>query len=52
MNIDWKPQILWAMTLIAMLAMVVTFIAPEHIVQIVGSAITGVGMLGMKLLEK
>ncbi len=52
MNITWKPQILTAMGLIAGIAIAVILQVPQHVVQIAGSAITGIGMLGMKLLEK
>ena len=48
----WKPQILWAMTLIALVAALVIFFAPDFVEGAAGGAITGIGMLGMKLLEK
>lgn len=48
----WKPQILWAMSLIAFLAALVVFLVPDYVEGAVGGAITGIGMLGMKLLEK
>jgi len=47
-----KPQILCAMMVIGILAGMVILVAPEHITEVVGAAVTGVGMLGMKLLEK
>lgn len=47
----WKPQIFWFGTLIATIAMTVILVAPEYIEVIAGSAITAIGMLGMKLLE-
>ena len=52
MTITWKPQILVAMTLIAIIAIVVIFAAPNFVEGAAGGAITGIGMLGMKLLEK
>ena len=52
MVVQWKPQILCAMTLIASIAALVIFYAPEFVEAAAGGAITGIGMLGMKLLEK
>lgn len=52
MNIQWKPQILTAMALIAAIAALVIFFAPSFVEGAAGGAITGIGMLGMKLLEK
>jgi hypothetical protein len=40
-----------AMASIAVLAALVIICAPEHVDKIVAGAITGLGMLGMKLLE-
>lgn len=51
MKIHWKPQILWGMTLIAIVAALVIFFAPTYVEGAAGGAITGIGMLGMKLLE-
>ena len=47
----WRPQILTAMIIIGLIALMVILYAPEHIVEIAGGAITAEGMLGMKLLE-
>ena len=33
------------------IALVVVFAAPDHIVEIVGGCITGIGMLAMKVIE-
>ena len=46
-----KPQVLAAIGGITLLAAMVIFLVPEHVDKIVGGAITGIGMLGMKLLE-
>lgn len=46
------PQVMAAILSIAIIALVVVFIAPDQIGEIVGAAITGIGMLGMKLLDK
>uniref|UniRef100_A0A6M3K6M7 Uncharacterized protein n=1 Tax=viral metagenome TaxID=1070528 RepID=A0A6M3K6M7_9ZZZZ len=48
----WKPQILASIICISVIALAVIFAAPEYIEVIVGGAVTGIGMLGMKLLEK
>lgn len=50
-GIKVRLQALVAIAAIAALAGAVTWLAPEHIVEIVGSAITGIGILGMKSLE-
>jgi hypothetical protein len=47
-----KPQVFIAMASIATLAGLIIVVAPAYIGEIVGGAITGIGMLGMKLLEK
>ena len=47
-----RPQIFWTITVIGILAVTVIFVAPDEIKTIVGGSITGIGMLGMKLLEK
>lgn len=52
MQIQWKPQILAAMFLIASIASLVIFFAPGFVEGAAGGAITGIGMLGIKLLEK
>ena len=46
-----KPQILTAIIAITTIAMTIIIVAPEYIEVIVGGAVTGIGMLGMKLLE-
>jgi len=46
------PQVMAAILSIAIIALVVIIIAPDQIDKIVGGAITGIGMLGMKLLDK
>ena len=46
------PQVMAAIISIAVIALAVVFIAPDQIDKIVSAAITGIGMLGMKLLEK
>lgn len=51
-KMTWKPQILTAMVLIALIAVVVTVLQPDFVEGAAGGAITGIGMLGMKLLEK
>ena len=40
-----------AILALATIAIVVTLVAPTAIEKIVGSVVTGIGMLGMKLLE-
>tara|TARA_Y100000034_G_scaffold127976_1_gene181766 strand:- start:1042 stop:1203 length:162 start_codon:yes stop_codon:yes gene_type:complete len=47
-----KPQVLAAILTIGGLAALVTMLVPDQVDKIVGGAITGVGMLGMKILEK
>ena len=51
MTIKWRPQIIVAMVLIALIACLVIWLAPDHIELIAGGAVTGIGMLGIKLLE-
>jgi len=48
----WKPQILAAMLILGIIAIVVILLEPDHIEVVAGGCVTGVGMLGMKLLEK
>ncbi len=52
MNKIEAPQVMAAILSLAIIAVVVVFVAPESIDKVVGSVITGIGMLGMKLLEK
>jgi len=47
-----RPQVLAAILCIALLATLVIVLAPEHIEKTAGAAITGIGMLAMKLAEK
>ena len=51
-NIVWKPQILAAILCISLIACLVILIAPTYIEVIVGGAVTGIGMLGEKLLDE
>ena len=51
MTAKFRPQILVAMGIIGLIAILVIIKAPAHIELIAGGAITAVGMLGMKLLE-
>ena len=46
------PQVMAAIVALAVIALVVTFMATDHVDKVVGSIVTGIGMLGMKLLEK
>jgi|TARA_Y100000310_G_C20699531_1_gene828421 hypothetical protein len=50
-NLKFRPQVLAAILAIAMLGILVIIFTPDYVDKIVGGAITGVGMLGMKLLE-
>jgi len=45
------PQVMAAILSILVIAIAVIFIAPDQIDKIATGAITGIGMLGMKLLE-
>ena len=46
-----RPQVMTAMAGLIAIAMVVIFVAPEHLVEIVGGCVTGIGMLAMKVIE-
>jgi len=46
-----RPQVMMAIVGLIAIAMVVIFVAPDHINEIVGATITGVGMLAMKVIE-
>ena len=46
------PQVFLAILSIAVIAIVVVFIAPNQIDKVVGAAFTGIVALGLKLLEK
>ena len=47
----FRPQILTAISAIALMGVLVITLAPDYIEVIVGGCVTGIGMLGMKLLE-
>jgi|TARA_Y100000310_G_scaffold47731_1_gene44313 hypothetical protein len=47
-----KPQVLTALLTIFFIAVLVIILTPQYIDKIVAGALTGIGMLGMKLLEK
>ncbi len=46
-----RLQCLVGMVLLAILASITIFVAPDYIELIGGGAVTGIGMLGMKALE-
>ena len=46
------PQVMAAIVALAAIAVVIAFVAPDSIEKVVGAIVTGIGMLGMKLLEK
>lgn len=46
------PQVMAAIVAIFLVAVAVILISPDQIDKVVPSAVTGIGMLGMKLLEK
>ncbi len=46
------PQVMAAILVLAIIVGLIIFKAPDAIQEIVGSIVTGIGMLGMKLLEK
>jgi uncharacterized membrane protein len=46
-----RPQILAAIVAITVIAVVVVLFTPQYVDKVAASAITGIGMLGMKLLE-
>lgn len=46
------PQVMAAILCLAVIAIVIVFKAPDAIDKIAGAVVTGIGMLGMKLLEK
>ena len=52
MNKVEGPQVMAAILVLALLGCLIIFKAPDAINEIVGSIVTGIGMLGMKLLEK
>lgn len=47
-----RPQVLAALVSITILSLAAMFLAPDSAKEVVASAVTGIGMLGMKLLEK
>ena len=46
------PQVMAAILVLAVIALAIILVAPDAIQEIVGAVVTGIGMLGMKLLEK
>lgn len=46
------PQVMAAIVILGIIALTIIFVAPDAINEIVGAVVTGIGMLGMKLLEK
>ena len=48
----FRPQVFTAMICIALMAGMIIALSPENIEKIVGAAITGIGMLAMKLAER
>jgi len=46
-----RPQVMTAMLGLIVISLVVIFVAPQHIVEIVASCVTGIGMLAMKVIE-
>ena len=46
-----RPQILTAMLCLTTLGVLTITLAPDYIEVIAGGVVTGLGMLGMKLLE-
>ena len=46
------PQVMAAIIILGIIALTIVFVAPDAINEIVGAVVTGIGMLGMKLLEK
>lgn len=45
------PHLMVAILVLALIAVVIVFRAPDSIKEIVQSVVTAIGMLGMKLLE-
>lgn len=45
------PHLMAAILTLAVIAIAITLVAPIYIKEIVGSVVTAIGMLGMKLLE-
>ena len=46
-----RPQILVAMLLLGAIGITIIFVAPDYIDKVTAGVVTGIGMLGMKLLE-
>ena len=46
-----RPQVLAAIITIGLLGAMVIIVCPEYTDKVVGSAITGIGMLAMKLID-
>ena len=51
MKLKWRPQILVAMLCLATLGGMTIVLAPDYIEVIASGVVTGIAMLGMKLLE-
>lgn len=51
MKLHWRPQIMVAMLCLTAIGLTTILVAPEYIEVIAGGTVTGLGMLGMKLLE-
>lgn len=47
----FRPQIFLAIVCLAAIGIITIFVAPEHIQLVAGGVVTGIGLLGMKLLE-
>ena len=45
------PQVMAAILTLAVIALAVVFATPTYIKEVIPSVVTGIGMLGMKLLE-
>lgn len=50
-QMKWRPQIIIAMSIMGILGVLIVLLAPNMIDKIISGIITGLGMLGMKLLE-
>lgn len=46
-----RPQILTAILILGAIGITTIFVAPDHIDKVAIGVVTGIGMLGMKLLE-
>ena len=48
---NWKPQVMMAILALLILGIMGILFVPDQIEILAGACITGIGMLGMKLLE-